>query len=515
MKRFFAILLLTLMLASLTVNAFAADNGVITISNATKGKNYSLYKIFDATLNTSAGHEVYISYTYDGELPLNDFFTQDEGGTIRIVGEDAALSPEAVEFLGTLIAGKTPIPKTADSSTVVFDNLPYGYYYVVSSLGSAVSINSTKPTVTIYDKNQKPTWTDPEKGDVKLGKCIVLNNGTEVTENSASFGDTVHFKVSFNATDYVGEDKVLTYYLTDKICEGFEIDQDSLRVYFDKDTRPKTIDTDYKVTWRDNRTFVITAPWAGDNETSLYGPTYGANVVIKVTYDAVLKTNAVIAGEGNPNIAYFEYRTGKDTAPDPSDKFAPPKPEDPLHKSTEEKTVTYTYAVGLTKIDGETLQKIDGAEFSLCVKGKETAPLTFAAAPGKEGVYEYDKNGEITQVTTKDGVLVIRGLAYGTYVLKETKSPDGYNRAIAGTEFTLKKSEIPNYKKVQTYEKAGKSVTTDYEEFVYAIPFENEHGVALPITGGMGTTIFYILGGGLMFVAILLLITRKRMNNEK
>ena len=520
MKKIFAISLLLLLLVSLGVSAFA-DNGSITISNTTINQKYTLYKIFSATVNTST-NPVGIAYYYDGVLPAdNGYFTQDTDKSIHITaaGQDTTghLTSGAVAFLGTL-KGEMVEEEVASSNTITFSGLDYGYYYIESTLGEkAVSIDSTKPTATLFDKNQRPDWHDPE-GNVDLGKYIVLANGNRVTENSVSFGDDVDFEITFNATDYVRTDKVLSYYLTDTICEGFQIDKSSLKVYYDN--VEKTENTDYKVYWSNgDRTFVISAPWAAaDNVTSLYE----ANVVIKVTYTAKLLTNAVIASPGNPNIAYFDYRIGADAyKPGTADPFAPPPTA--LHRSQEKTTVTYTYALGLTKIDGKDKTNLKGAEFTLS-KGTGATPIK--ANEETSGVYEYDKNGAVTQFKTNDdGVLIIKGLEEGSYTLNEAKAPDGYNRTLAGKTVTFTKGNIANYVEehtvyfdsngIETTTATATKVTTDYNTNVLAVVFENQRGLVLPITGGMGTTVFYVLGGGLMFVAILLLIARKRMHDEK
>ena len=537
MKKLSAILLIALALVCLSVTALADGDGSITVSNATIGQTYTLYKVFDATLDIN-NNPITISYTYACTLPDNPFFSQEggAGGTIRITkaGQDVTghLTSGAVEFLATLIGESSAVQTVvARSNTVAFRNLDYGYYYIGTTLDTlsrhAVSIDSTKPNTFIIDKNQGPTWYNPEganKEDLSknwLGKYIVLEDGTKVKANSVNFGDVVTFEVSFNATNYYGSEEVHTYFLNDTICDGFQIDQSSLQVFFDD--APQTLNTDYKVRWStDGKKFTVSAPWH-DAAGNLKFPS-NANTVFKVTYNATLLTNAVIAGDGNPNTATFDYRKAvSDTPVDPSNPDAPPPFGSKYHDCPPETTVTYTYAVGITKIDGTDKHRLQGAEFNL-FKG-ETA---IKANQKTAGVYEYDIDGTVTQFTTNDsGELVIKGLEEGTYTLKEAKAPNGYNRTLAGKEFVFTRDQKDSYQQVHTvyFDKdgnpviaeteGGKTVTTDYGVKVLGMIFENERGVALPITGGMGTTLFYVLGGALVFVAVLLLITKKRMHSEK
>lgn len=544
MKKTIAILLMMLTVFFLGMNAFASGsveevtgNGTITISNVTKGKTYKLYKIFDATLDESAERDAYISYTYTGSSwQENSYFSKDEHGYILIQegAKDTTghLISEAVAVLAELKGTNPYVQKEAsdDTNTLTFNNLAYGYYYVESSLGSAVSVDSTRPTALIIDKNQGPSWTDPEKtgNEDALGKYIIKHGDTaynpKVTENSVNIGDTVTFEVSFNATNYKGENKVLTYFLTDTIANSFEIIESTIQVYFDGGN-PKVQNTDYSLKWNDenHKSFTISAPWI-NSDNSFKNP---ANVIFKVTYDAKLLTNAVIASTGNVNTTYYDYRMDSDTPQDTT------KPHDPptgtYHKSEEKTTTTYTYAVGLTKIDGTDKHTLKGAEFSLY---KDETAIK-ATASGTDGVYVLSANG-MTQFKPNDnGVLIIKGLEAGTYTLKETKAPDGYNRESEGKTFTLQelansspKTAI-NYssthtvyfnkdgKETETEAVGGKKVTTDYGVNVLGIVFENNRGTVLPITGGTGTTVFYVVGGALVFVALLLLITKNRMRNGK
>jgi len=526
MKKAFAILMITVLLFSLSISAFAADNGSITITNTTIGETYTLYKIFGATIDTS-NTPVSIAYTYNGTLTANDYFDQDASGniTIKAAGKDAAdathLSAGAITFLSTLATGTPLKTEVATANSVTFSNLDYGFYYIGSTLGKkAVSVDSTTPHANVIDKNQGPAWIDPEKKtDNVLGKYIILADGSKVTQNSVNFGDTVNFEVSFNATNYIGEKQVRTYYLSDTIAPGFEIVQSSLEVYFDG--AKKTAITDYTVDWSsDKLTFTVAAPW--DNTDTAQTVKYEANTVFTVKYSAKLLNTAVIASTGNVNTAYFDYRIDSDTVADAAKPDAVPAA--PFHKSTEKKTTTYTFALGMTKIDGEDKHRLTGAEFTLkcgdtVIKAKETSTT---------GVYEYDKNGTVTQFKTNaQGVLVIKGLAEGSYSLTEAVAPKGYNRALNPATFTFSIANKDQYVEEHStsYDSKGavttvaanvaKTVSTDYDTNVLGLIFENQRGVELPVTGGMGTRMFYLVGGGLVFVAILLLLTKKRLSAGK
>ena len=91
-------------------------------------------------------------------------------------------------------------------------------------------------------------------------------------------------------------------------------------------------------------------------------------------------------------------------------------------------------------------------------------------------------------VTGKTGVIVVKGLANGTYYFEETEAPEGFNKLTARTDAT-------------TIKDANATISV-----------LNQSGTELPSTGGIGTTIFYIIGAILVIGAGVVLVTRRRMN---
>lgn len=110
------------------------------------------------------------------------------------------------------------------------------------------------------------------------------------------------------------------------------------------------------------------------------------------------------------------------------------------------------------------------------------------------------------------GNITIKGLDDATdYYLYETKAPAGYNRLTDAVKFKI----------TADYDGTGEtctSVTTkvneDKPQASLSITVTNNKGASLPSTGGIGTTLFYVIGGGLMAVAAVLLVAKKRMNNK-
>lgn len=114
----------------------------------------------------------------------------------------------SAEFKAWAVAnGEKIVSAQAEDNTLVFTNVPYGYYYIESSLGSIITVDSTKPNVTVIDKNTtNPTIPDPNDGGGKK----ILSNGATTSETTAKIGDTVNFQIKFNATNYLTKDRQTT-----------------------------------------------------------------------------------------------------------------------------------------------------------------------------------------------------------------------------------------------------------------------------------------------------------------
>ena len=232
-----------------------------------------------------------------------------------------------------------------------------------------------------------------------------------------------------------------------------------------------------------------------------------ANDIITVQYTATVNANAKIGVEGNPNETILEY----------NNKYATP--------ST---TKTYVWEMGVhkfAKLSNEPDHALANAEFQLykdVVKGTTTTKMyaTFSTATtSTDGTSVYKLTGwtataseATTVVTPEKGNIQFVGLDAGTYYLKETKAPTGYNTLSEPIQVEIS-STLPTLKVPTT----TVTYTVKYDGNLAedgVVRVENKTGTVLPSTGGMGTTLFYVIGGGLMVAAIVLLVTKKRMENK-
>ena len=175
MKRALSIILALVMVLSLSITAFAAEvganpsDGSVTITNATVGQTYKLYKIFDATHDNVDGTTA-VAYTITTDNQFFPYLFGEDGttenqylvytpGTHSVVKRGTADNTKLIDYLGTMVKDgnyTATAEQVASSAEVVFSNLPYGYYMIIRDGHSAVTIDSNTPDVKVIDKNQAP-----------------------------------------------------------------------------------------------------------------------------------------------------------------------------------------------------------------------------------------------------------------------------------------------------------------------------------------------------------------------
>ena len=457
-------LLFAFVFALVQVNA--AGNGTITVEKAVVGETYSIYRVLDLeTYDKTNNH-----YIYRANADFKAFVesteasayleAKNENGNTYYVWKGDTTDTRVQEFAKLAFAyaennSKKPVASTkATSTTVEFKNLDLGYYLMSSTTAEKdtrlLSLTTTNPSATTREKNTLTPDVDKE----------VEEKGTYGKTNDASIGDTVNFK----ATITVGAGYT-DYKLRDKMSAGLTFNANSVVVKVNNtvvDSSNYTVRTDVS-----GYTFVIEFK----NE---YIVTLPKNTVITVTYSAILNENAIVEGEGNPNVLDLAY--GDTNTP-------------------EKKTITYSYAFDVIKIDGKERTQLTGAEFRLYdakTGGNEIKVVLVDATSNTYRVARANENG----VTIKADKATILGLDAGTYYLEEVVAPTGYNKLTSRVEIIISK------------------INSDKTFSRFSTNVENYTGSKLPETGGIGTTLFLTLGSILVIGFGLLLVTKLRVYKE-
>lgn len=343
-KKLASLLLALVMVLGLATTAFAAGNdGSITISNATVGETYAVYKVFDLTY---VGDAVAYSYTktsdtdalYTALAGADSPFTLTATTTKNVYNVSLKADKTAADVSKFLTDNKTLLTqtgdtKTANSATVTFANLPYGYYYITSSLGTIVTIDSAKKDVTVIDKNQTPGWDpkDPQNPDEsgEQGKFVATAaDGTYGKTSTAAINDTAYFKINAYAPKYAGDKLVATYKFVDTLTDGFTYNDD-LEVTLNGDAL--TEGTDYTVNADGQKiTVVVKAGTITD---------YPVEAHLSITYSATVDKDAVYDNVNTADMSWTVYPNDPDTGkPVTDDPTKPPyDPNDPENPSEDPK----------------------------------------------------------------------------------------------------------------------------------------------------------------------------------
>lgn len=491
-KKIAAIMFAFMMVVSMSCNVKADDTttatGTITINNAIPEQTYTIYKILDLesyspkeengketgnfAYKPSSEWESFIK----GENVRDKYFTfEGEYVSWKENADPAEFAKLALDYAKTNSKANQGLV-TASGTPVQFTGLGLGYYLVDSSVGTLCSLDTTKPTVEIKEKNGVPSV------DKKVSNS---KTGTFGTSSTASIGDTVNFKTTITA-----QPGAQNYVLHDKMTEGLTFDKNSINVSLHKkatnadetlvtntDYNVETInlkDTDLKCTFHINFTQTLCNRLAADD-------------TITVTYSATLNDKAVIGSTGNVNETKLNYGDSKET--------------------TESKTHTFTYDIPVFKYTMKDNVKtgLEHAKFTLSLNEDGANPIKFKES-NENNKYIKDETGAITEVESpQDGKLTFEGLGAGTYYLTETKQPDGYNKLAKSVKIEMDANG--------TIKVDGKS-TLESEESKRLVEVENKTGTVLPSTGGMGTTMIYLVGAVLVLGSGVVLATKRRVKNK-
>ena len=482
-RKILSLVLALVMVMGLAATAFAEEGegattkGSITIENALKGETYNAYQILDLE-SYDPVKEIYAYKANSAweewlkEKPQQAYVSVDPQGYVTWV-KDADPADFAKAAKGQL-SNKTPggsVTATENGSATI-PNLKLGYYLVDSTVGALCELNTTKPDVKITDKNTAPNIKKEvqEDSDEKWGDV-----------NDADIDQTVKFRSTVSAKH--GARK---YVVHDKMDAALKFDSVT-SIMAGGATLTEGPEKDYTV--------VTTDLTDGCTFHIVFAETYlnsiAANTDIVINYTAKL-TSSAVAGTGYVNDTWLDYGDNQHTEHD--------------------RTTTYTWKLPIYKyhMNGENKTALPGAEFIL-YKGSEEMNREYAqVADGKLTGWTTTKTEATRLVSDDAGRIEVEGLDADTYYLEETKAPRGYNKLVAPIKVTVDNSGNVKYATKTTADgEYGADVSADAS---LGIKVLNQSGTELPSTGGIGTTIFYVLGSILVIGAVVLLITKKRMS---
>lgn len=563
-SRFMAVLMAMTMILSMSMTAFAAEapKGTLTVNNTVAGKTLDLYQIFTATKNEAGNVAYTLNSAYEG------FFQSKITDASTLTGE--ALSEKAYDYVKTQVgtdgsngaafakdimgwilsaSGETKTAvetthstaNTVDTKTVI-ENLAYGYYVVyplgatdtskepgdttVKSVASLVNVTDT--TVTINMKSNYPTVDkkiiQAQSGSgIKVGAIVddswesnhqmeledendpedtIAPRGAADGKKAEDFGigDTITYQLTSKVPDMTGYNSY-TFKFSDTLSKGLDLKEVlSVKVGNTTLTAKSTGANTYALAYdEDTRTLTVTLNDFYNSYKNHTGET------ITVVYTATLNKDAVIGMNPNTNKAVVEYSN------DPKSKGTGTSEPSIVDVHTFNFTIFKYYLkdaakTGLAKAEFE-LYKANGevAGDKVNIK-KVTDGGEYRVATPEEAAVEGFKSDIIVSGT--NGKVLVKGLDAGTYYLRETKAPEGYNKLLSDIKIEIKPAydettgKLTSYSVDYTYngtKTPGTAITSKDNSPEVAV--ENKTGAQLPSTGSKGA-LMVTLAGIVLFGAL-------------
>lgn len=553
-SRFMAVLMAMTMILSMSMTAFAADapKGTLTVNNTVAGKTLDLYQIFTATKNgdnvaytlNSAYEGFFQSKITDASTLTGEALSEKAYDYVKTqVGTDGSNGAAfAKDMLGWILDSKNNITATKTVVTTApstqISDLAYGYYLVYpkgatdtstapgkQTYTSAASlVNITAETATINMKSNYPT-VDKKIIPAQSGSGITIgaivngnwegNHQMELDDENESedtiaphgatdekkvgdfgIGDTVTYQLTSKVPDMTGYNSY-TFKFSDTLSKGLDLKEVlSVKVGNTTLTAKSTGANTYALAYdKSNRTLTVTLNDFYNSYKNRTGDT------ITVVYTATLNKDAVIGMNPNTNKAVVEY--SNDPKSDGTGKSEPSIVD--VH--------TFDFTIFKYYLKDETQTGLANAEFEL-YKANEAGNAADTNAKINivdegNGVYRQATADEAKAtgftsakiVSDADGKVLVKGLDAGTYYLRETKAPEGYNKLLSDIKIEIKPvydettGKLTSYSVDYTYNGTttpGTAITTKDNSPEVAV--ENKTGAQLPSTGSKGALMVTLAG---------------------
>lgn len=518
MRKLVSILLALIMVMGMSSAVFAADgetntNTTYTITVPENNHTYEVYQIFTGKLNEN-GTLTDVKWGTNGTGVTGQKVDKEVLNALNQVNSNPSNTAKLAVITNYVNFNSNATELNSNNKTA---NVVAGYYLIKDKDDSVQGNN----VYTTYIVKVASSFIIEPKSDVpKVDKKVTEKNdstGDSSVGETADYdiGDMVPFTLIGEVANNYDDYSMYRYVFHDTLSKGLTYDSSNadLNVYVNTPGENSTVNrTDISDEYYEvanvidesgKTTLTITF---GDLKAIVDdngNPVVHSNSEIIVTYKAKLNNNATIGGEGNKNTVKLEYSNNPNWTPDPEKPNTPP----PTGNTPEKEVTVYTYQTIVNKVGEDKTTPLKGAGFTLY-----------------KSVKEDDKNvwKEIKTIQAGDyAEFTFRGLDAGKYKLEESTTPDGYN-TIEPIEFEI----IANYdndgkltslsvdsanegKFTATVSSSNENVSGSLSTIVV-----NEPGSSLPSTGGMGTTILYIVGALLIIGAGATLVIKRRRAEE-
>lgn len=491
-KRSIALVLAMILTLAMSVTVFAAPNAdqntfSLTLNKAVKGHTYEAYQILSGDLSADKATLSNIKWGEGIKAEGQTALGGDAAGyakKLADMGNNSKELKEQAQIIGANLASASgSVTVTDPDAKNVISNLKPGYYLIKDKDDSLQGQESyTEFILHVTDDVDANVKADVPSVEKKVKDTNDTTGETTGWQDSADYdiGDDVPFQLTATLANNIESYKTYSLKFNDTLSKGLDYNNDAVIKLGDKDV------TSYFTPSYDATAKTLT--FTCDNILA-FGATNSDKIVVE--YTAKLNENAVIGAAGNPNTVYLDFSNNPNNGG-----------EGDRGKTPEDKVIVFTYKLTVNKVDKEN-KPLTGAEFSL-----------FKKVNGKDELVEVKK---ILSTNAEGTVFGFTGLDDGTYVLRETKTPDGYN-SIEDQTFTIsakhdENSDDPKLTALTGDVASGSIINLGVmlEKGELSTDVVNNKGSVLPSTGGAGRVAIYVIGAILVIGGGIVLVTKKRV----
>ena len=491
-KRSIALVLAMILTLAMSVTVFAAPNAdqntfSLTLNKAVKGHTYEAYQILSGDLSADKATLSNIKWGEGIKAEGQTALGGDAAGYAKKLADMGNNSKELkaqAQIIGANLASASgSVTVTDPDAKNVISNLKPGYYLIKDKDDSLQGQESyTEFILHVTDDVEANVKADVTSVEKKVKDTNDTTGDTTGWQDSADYdiGDDVPFQLTATLANNIESYKTYSLKFNDTLSKGLDYNNDAVIKLGDKDV------TSYFTPSYDATAKTLTFTC---DDILAFGAKNSDKIVVE--YTAKLNENAVIGAAGNPNTVYLDFSNNPNNGG-----------EGDRGKTPEDKVIVFTYKLTVNKVDKEN-KPLTGAEFSL-----------FKKVNGKEELVEVKK---ILSTNAEGTVFGFTGLDDGTYVLRETKTPDGYN-SIEDQTFTIsakhdENSDDPKLTALTGDVASGSIINLGVmlEKGELSTDVVNNKGSVLPSTGGAGRVAIYVIGAILVLGGGIVLVTKKRV----
>lgn len=507
-----ACLILTLVLFISMVTSVSAAN--ITISGGADGSEYAAYKL----LNATDGGDGKFAYTFNDTYTAILQAVTGKTESADVVDYISALDSDGIRAFAdavytAIIEADPAIEADYTTDAALFENVDQGYYLIAETKAGTAA--DTISLVMLDTKGEETIEVATKENSPSMDKQVEEKNDTTGASSWGEYADydvndVINYKIVGTLSEKYAEYQSYYYSIIDSMDKGLTYNEDA-KIYVVNGEEKIDVTESFVIEATTNaETNLKNGFSATSNLKEIAGVTINADTEILVEYTATLNEYALKGEPGNKNVAYIEFESNPYNEPDNDDNpQTPNEPEEP-GETPKDITIVYTFNTVVNKVDKDGAA-LEGAGFTLY---KWSAEASDYLAVGEEL-----KGDALT-------TFVFEGVDSGKYKIVETTVPAGYNKC-DDVEFEvvaeysddadalLENLLVKNSEGEVVSEGETATFSAVLATGIVSTDIVNLTGAELPGTGGIGTTIFYIVGSVLVLAAVVLLVTKKRMNASK